>query len=45
MNFKEKIPYRKFKPSPSSKTEIKDCGIIELEKDEQITFFTNTKKC
>lgn len=40
MNFTEKIPYRKFKPSPSSKVVIKDCGKMELEANEQITFIT-----
>jgi hypothetical protein len=44
MNLIENKPYREFKPSSSSKIVIKDCGILELNDDEQITFIKDANK-
>lgn len=40
MRFKETIPPREFEVGYDKKGIIKDCGRMELEPDEQITFIT-----
>ncbi len=41
MKFKQNIPPRKFEAGFDVKIEISDCGEIQLEPDEQVTFVTS----
>ncbi len=41
MLFKENTPPRLFEVGNAKKFNIKDCGLMKLEDDEQITFITN----
>ena len=41
MLFKENTPPRLFEVGNAKKFNIKDCGLMRLEDDEQITFITN----
>ena len=40
MEFNKKNPPRKFKVGIKKEITIKDCGTIELQNDEQVTFLT-----
>jgi hypothetical protein len=42
MKFEPKLPPRLFQVGNSVKFNMKDCGYVELEQDEQLTFITAT---
>ena len=42
MLFKEKNPPRLFEVGNAKKFNLRDCGLMKLENDEQITFITNS---
>lgn len=42
MNFEQKIPPRRFAVGNAVKFEMKDCGSIALDDNEQITFMTKS---